>query len=579
MIGTMLNCVGQGDLLLKDKNKRPTIVCIKTKIIPVILLSLTVSGSAFGTESLLNKARVSISTSPECHSTNVDSDQWTVDAFSVMPGQSYCLRVKIDTGKRDLPDNPALVWSAMAASEIYWDGVYLTSNGEPASRQAGEIPGTIEYLYPLDRHLLKPGTHTLSIWFSNHYQRHEMHQNIYHLNLVDYRLYQRQLVKDYLPSIFLSGALIFIAFVLALIYGLYRREGVTAWLVILSLTCALLLWAESWRSLFGYAYNWHTFRLNVVLCLAFVIAVSLTGYYLKLYSQPRRWAWWVLSITLYVVVAFSPLSYDFKVWLLFLLAILLSLTVCLAATLTKSPGAKIALTFLLITTLLFIFLNMRFVEHWFAVVFGGLVLFNLYQLIQRFSRDRARSLEADKLEAELLRRCLQPHFLMNSLTLIMEWIDTDPEKANSFISSLSREFQLLTEYSRKAIIPLENELLLCKNYLNIMSTRLQCNYKLQVRGNTGSIKLPPAIIHTLIENAFSHGNLKADTFVLTITHRAGWIYLDLLCPYGNSHRKGLGIGMRYIKAQLARSYGEYWRIDSYKHQGQWKTSIKFKEKS
>lgn len=547
---------------------------IKVPLLLVLLFFIAVS-NAWGYESLLEQARIGTASKVDCHSENPDTSQWVEGNFSLSPGQAYCLRVQVDARQVRIPDNPALIWSAMAAAEIYWDGAYLAANGQPASVQAREIPGNIEYLTPLHQRWLDSGPHTLSIWFSNHYQPQPLHQNLYQLALVDYDHYQHQSVLSYLPAVFLAGCLTFIALVLALIYGLYQKDSVIAWLILLASSCALLLWAESWRSLFGYTYPLHIIRLNLILWLAFIIAISLTGYYIRLYYPPRLWIWWLSSMALYLGIIITPLSYDFKVWAIFLLAILISLGICLSAFIKRKAGAKAALIFLLITTFLFVVLKMRFVEHWFAVVFGGLVLFNLYQLIQRFAQDRQRSLEADKLEAELLRRCLQPHFLMNSLTLAMEWVETDPEKSVSFITSLSREFQLLTEYSRKSRISLKDEIQLCKNYLDIMNARLQRNCLLHVKGEMASINLPPAIIHTLIENSFSHGGSNDDDFFIEISRHKGWIRLELKSPYGKSPHKGLGIGMQYIKAQLTRAFGDDWHMESREHNGQWQTLIEF----
>src|SRR5690606_1336663 len=121
-----------------------------------------------------------------------------------------------------------------------------------------------------------------------------------------------------------------------------------------------------------------------------------------------------------------------------------------------------------------------------------------------------------------------------------------------------------------------DEILLCRNYLDIMNARLQCNYELQVRGSVACIYLPPAIIHTLIENSFSHGGPKNDTFYLEVTQLNGWICLELKSPYGKRPHKGLGIGMQYIKAQLARSFGDNWHMESREDNGQWKILLKFR---
>ena len=48
---------------------------------------------------------------------------------------------------------------------------------------------------------------------------------------------------------------------------------------------------------------------------------------------------------------------------------------------------------------------------------------------------RILSLQTERLRGDLLKKNLRPHFLMNSLTALMEWVETNPEKAVDFIET------------------------------------------------------------------------------------------------------------------------------------------------
>src|SRR5690606_16231108 len=108
------------------------------------------------------------------------------------------------------------------------------------------------------------------------------------------------------------------------------------------------------------------------------------------------------------------------------------------------------------------------------------------------------------MEAKLLRKNLEPHFLMNSLTLAIEWIEQAPASASAFVKALAEELGMLVAYSDKKLISLDEEILLCKRHLEIMGFRYLASYTLKVSGSTEGVLLPPAVIHTQIENAFSH---------------------------------------------------------------------------
>src|SRR5205085_2260579 len=69
---------------------------------------------------------------------------------------------------------------------------------------------------------------------------------------------------------------------------------------------------------------------------------------------------------------------------------------------------------------------------YFALNFVFVCLLSSHALeVRREQHQKAR------LELEMLRRHLQPHFLMNTLTALSEWIEEDPKTAVKMIESLS----------------------------------------------------------------------------------------------------------------------------------------------
>lgn len=558
---------------------------MKTIIIILVAVLMYLSSATGQTEPIYQDLSRSyrISAMPErlCHSTDVDESRWSTNLLALPPGGEYCLRVHFNLEEGDIPGNPAILWSALASANIYWDGQYLASNGVPGTSAATESPGNIHFYYPVTHLPQLTGEHTLSIWMSNHHLQQELHQNIYQLALVNIAAMERQSLFSYLPSVFLSGGLFLIAVVLALIYLFYLRQASTLWFMVISFSCSALLMAEKWREIFGYEYPFHIIRLNIVLALSLILAISLPSYYLSAHRLKRAHLWGLGIAALMVATILAPASYDTKVWVVFLIAIVSSLVISTVATLSRKLGAVASTIYLTFTLFFLVILKVSFVEHWFALAFGSLIIFNLFHMVRQFASDRKKSLMATKLEAELLRRSLQPHFLMNSLTLITEWIETDPPKATAFIQGLSTEFKLLTRYSKSMLIDIREEINLCHNYLRIMSARLQKDYQLKVEGlgrTDGDIKIPPAVIHTLIENAFSHGSHNAtNPFLLTIEHKdRRHVNIELTTPLGTGDHDGAGVGTQYIESQLARAFGNSWQLLQSSRCGNWVVTLRFK---
>ena len=210
--------------------------------------------------------------------------------------------------------------------------------------------------------------------------------------------------------------------------------------------------------------------------------------------------------------------------------------------------------FIILLSLLFLyFIPDYFNEFGFSIVFLLMVMTMLVSLIKEMHTNKIAALKAERIKTELLRRNMQPHFLMNCLTQLMELIEVTPQKAVEFISVLSDEFRQLTTQSVKAKISLAEEITLCNKHLAIMSFRYQQSYHLAIAGDIAEIMIPPTILHSQIENCFTHNEISSNrSFELIVTQINGQINLELKTPIEKKiDHKGIGLGEQYIKARLA----------------------------
>src|SRR3546814_9037349 len=100
-----------------------------------------------------------------------------------------------------------------------------------------------------------------------------------------------------------------------------------------------------------------------------------------------------------------------------------------------------------------------FLDRWLYVGFSlVLILFFADHVRLHFrtvrERDTARY-AAQRLELDLLKQHLKPHFLMNTLTALAGWIEESPRTAVRMVDALADEFRTLVDVSGRALIPLE----------------------------------------------------------------------------------------------------------------------------
>lgn len=124
----------------------------------------------------------------------------------------------------------------------------------------------------------------------------------------------------------------------------------------------------------------------------------------------------------------------------------------------------------------------------------------------------------EKAELIALRAQINPHFLFNTISIIMSFCRTDPDKARNLLGNLATIMQR-SFANQDDFVALSDELAGVKAYIEIAKSRFGA--RLEVRMNVDkralSLPVPVLIIQPLVENAIQHGLFpKLDNCVLTI---------------------------------------------------------------
>jgi LytS/YehU family sensor histidine kinase len=146
---------------------------------------------------------------------------------------------------------------------------------------------------------------------------------------------------------------------------------------------------------------------------------------------------------------------------------------------------------------------------------GLLILIVLLALISflyiRHNRLRAQFTRIN-LEQRLLRAQMNPHFIFNSLCAVQDFILAGkPQKANTFLTKISRLMRNILENSREEFIPLEKEIETVKLYLDLQQLRFEneFDYSISLDGTIDpeNLSIPPMLTQPCVENSIEHGLL------------------------------------------------------------------------
>jgi two-component system sensor histidine kinase AlgZ len=182
--------------------------------------------------------------------------------------------------------------------------------------------------------------------------------------------------------------------------------------------------------------------------------------------------------------------------------------------------------------------------------------------IQHYLELRARAFSPAVTEAKLqaLQSRIRPHFFFNALNAALAIVRADPPRAERMLESIAELLRAVMGDVRK-LVPLEQELDLCRRYIEIEQTRL--GERLVVDWQIGAVhpraKVPQLLLQPIIENAVRYGAEKvAGTCEITVRVRQHGFNLELFVsnPIAREpiQREGNQIGLANIRGRLALVY-------------------------
>lgn len=156
--------------------------------------------------------------------------------------------------------------------------------------------------------------------------------------------------------------------------------------------------------------------------------------------------------------------------------------------------------------------------HWYEQAWPKWVLaallisvsFFIYKYIAQHRRAslEQRRRERLRLELQVVRSQLNPHFVFNALTSIQGLINHgDSEQASHYLTEFSSLLRETLQNRNEEFMPLVKELQMLETYLQLEQLRFHFKYEVHVSGaiDTAATEVPALLIQPLVENAIRHG--------------------------------------------------------------------------
>jgi sensor histidine kinase YesM len=511
------------------------------------------------------------------------------------PAQSYRgesgdsifkVRIRVALLKRDNKPEPlGLQINGFGAFDVYWDGILLGSNGQMAKSGQAEISGSETTYYQIPEKLANIGKHVVTV-IGTQSQLGEEQRGI-DVKLEGYlRLLRFPLIIMSFMNL-MAGAFLIAAIYYFFLYINSSPRQIT--ILLFGIICLLffsLLIMEYVKFYTTIPYTQFYTRLEIIGGLTFAISMLVPWYFMLQFDFEKKRLFLVLLfsilITIYIInyrhYDLTAMKFSYAMWLV-------SVVIAANAVFRKIKGGLIVMIGLLISAV---------VNYFLVYDFGLFITFTIIVLCMLYLHTiRAKAIEeahnaslllSSRLQLELIKKNIQPHFLRNTLTSLIDWVEESPEQGVVFIRALADEFDIMNSIAEETLIPIREEIALCRKHLEVMSFRKEVCYDWEENNIDENEDIPPAIIHTIIENGITHSLSPKQgciIFRLSFTKEKNYKQYTLLTLAENRQRKkesSNGTGFKYIKARLNESYGNNWHFDSCAVEEGWLTTIKIFDK-
>jgi len=172
-------------------------------------------------------------------------------------------------------------------------------------------------------------------------------------------------------------------------------------------------------------------------------------------------------------------------------------------------------------------------------------------------RRRAYSPAVTEARLQALQARIRPHFLFNSINAVLSLIRSQPKRAENALEDMAELFRVLMAENRD-LVPLGNEITLCKQYLNIESLRMEDRLRVnwQIDDIPQHALVPPLLLQPLVENAVYHGIEpipEGGEVSVTITHQQSILHIQISNPMQSEGSNHIGnqMALKNIKERLA----------------------------
>jgi sensor histidine kinase YesM len=153
---------------------------------------------------------------------------------------------------------------------------------------------------------------------------------------------------------------------------------------------------------------------------------------------------------------------------------------------------------------------------------------------------------------DALKNQLDPHFLFNSLNVLVSLIEENQKAAVKFTTSLSKVYRYVLEQRNKEVVTIDEELKFAQTYVHLLQMRFEDSLVIDIpeKASNPTDMVVPLSLQLLLENAVKH-NVVSDSrpLHLKIYEQDGQLVIENNLQIKGVVKKGSGVGLKNISSR------------------------------
>ena len=156
---------------------------------------------------------------------------------------------------------------------------------------------------------------------------------------------------------------------------------------------------------------------------------------------------------------------------------------------------------------------------------------------------------------DVLKQQVNPHFLFNSLNVLISLIKLEPDLAETFTERLAKVYRYVLENRDENLVPVKTELDFLRAYIFLIDTRFQGKVTVQIdfdKEKENRLILPLSL-QLLIENAIKHNVFSSKSPLIIRLFIDDENYMNVVnnLQIREKHMTSTGIGLQNIRSRYA----------------------------